>query len=216
MRIGALSLAVCALVWAADARAQVAVGGAAGASRQTEGVNDIPYLGPPFGGTSAGFLGLIDFPMGRRMTIGGEASLASALSGEQSQRSSPNTNAFTSRHRDSVFSAVLKFGTARDRLIHAAAAAGAGGAYRRTSREGTTASIFPPSVRTPYSATVSNFVLAYSLGGDVDVRITPRIRALALVRWHRLQDDDLSTDGVVKRGISSKILRVAVGAKYEF
>jgi hypothetical protein len=111
---------------------------------------------------------------------------------------------------------MVKFGIARERMVHGAVAAGAGGAYRRTAREGTTASIFPPSVRSPYTTTVSDFVAALTVGGDVDVRITSRIGALALVRWHRLLDDDRSPDGVVKRGVSSRILRVMAGATYRF
>jgi hypothetical protein len=199
-----------------EVEAQVTVGGAVGASTQSAGASDIPYLGPSFGGTSVAALGMIDFALGRYATIGGEASLASAISGEQSQRTSSNTNAFVSRHTDSIFSGVLKLGMPVGEAVHAAFVLGGGGAYRRTARQGTTASIFPPTSRSPFSDTVSDAVFAYTLGGDLDVGVTPRIRILGVVRWHRLLDDDRLSSGVVKRGVSSKILRYGVGAKFRF
>jgi hypothetical protein len=193
------------------ARAQTTIGVAAGASRQEAGDSDIPYLGPPFGGTSAAVLAMIDFRVAGNMTLGGEGSLATSITGDQSQRTASMTNAFTSRHSDSVFSGVVKIGTPIDRHLHAAFVAGGGAALRRTRREGTTASIFPPTARSPYSDSVSDLVFAYSLGGDIDVRITPRIRILGVVRWHRLLDDDRADGGVVKRGVASKILRAGAG-----
>jgi hypothetical protein len=181
MRIAAALVASFVLAVASDAHAQLNVGGVAGASHQEAGASDLPYLGPPFGGTSASLIGFVDVPLARRVTWGGEGSLAAAISGDQSQRAAPNTRAFTSRHRDSVFSGTLKLGTMIG-PAHAAIVAGAGTAYRRTSRAGTTASIFPPTQRQPYSDAVSDFAFAYTLGGDVDVRLTHRLRVLALVR----------------------------------
>jgi hypothetical protein len=201
---------------AADARAQTVVGGAIGASSQSAGASDIPYLGPPFGGDAVSGVGLIDFHLRGHFTIGGEASLAGPISGTQTQRTGTSSNAFESRHRDSVFSGVLKFGVPLGSRVRAAAAAGAGGAWRSTARSGTTASIFPPSSRQPFNDTLSDFVFAYTFGGDVDVRITDRVSALAIARWHRLRDDDLQSDGVVKRGISSNITRYGAGATWRF
>jgi hypothetical protein len=60
---------------------------------------------------------------------------------------------------------------------------------------------------------VSDVVFAYSLGGDVDLRLTSRIRILGVVRWYRLLDDDRADNGVVKRGVASKILRAGAGVK---
>jgi hypothetical protein len=201
---------------ARDARGQTTIGVAAGASRQEAGASDLPNLGPPFGGTSAAVLGMIDFHLAGHLTLGGEGSLATAITGNQSQRTSTNTNAFTSRHSDNIFSGVLKVGTSVDRRLHGAATVGGGAAWRRTKREGTTASLFPPSTRLPFSDTASDFVFAYSLGGDVDLRVTPRIRLLGLVRWYRLLDDDRADNGVVKRGVASKILRGGAGVKIGF
>ena len=59
-------------------------------------------------------------------------------------------------------------------------------------------------------------MLAYSLGGDIGVRLTDRVGVIAIGRWHRLRDDDLANDGVVKRGISSTIVRFGAGATFRF
>jgi hypothetical protein len=216
MRSAALVLVSFVLAAPTCAQAQTWAVAAVGSSTQGAGASDIPYLGPPFSGTSVSLVGGADFAIARSMTVGGEASLATAISGDQSQRTGTATNAFTSRHRDSVFSAVLKIGTPADARLHAAFVVGGGGAYRRTTREGTTASIFPPAARSPFSDVVSNVVFAYSLGGDVDVRLARRVRILVLARWHRLRDDDLLPDGVVRRGVASTVFRAGVGAKLAF
>jgi len=159
---------------------------------------------------------MIDFRLAGNITLGGEGSLATAITGDQSQRASTTTNAFTSRHSDSLFSGVLKVGTPIDRRLHAAAAVGAGVAWRRTKREGTTAPLFPPSARSPFNDTVSDAVFAYSFGGDVDFRVTPRLRILGVARWHRLRDDDRDSSGVVKRGVASNIFRAGAGVMIRF
>jgi hypothetical protein len=216
MRTIAIVLVPLLLVPARAARGQTTIGVAAGVSRQAAGASDIPFLGAPFGGTSGALIAMVDFRLAGLVTLGGEGSIATAISGDQSQRTSTATNAFTSRHSDSIFSGVLKIGTPLDRRLHAAFAAGAGAAYRRTAREGTTASLFPPTSRLPFSDTVSDAVFAYSLGGDVDFGVTPRIRILGVVRWHRLLDDDRAANGVVKRGVASTIFRAGAGATIRF
>ena len=214
---GALvALAMLVVVAPRDAHAQVTAGVAVGVSTQAAGESDLPYLGLPYGGTAVATLGMIDFAIARNVTVGGEASVAGSISGEQSQRASGATNAFISRHRDSVFSGVLKVGTPVDATLRAAVVVGAGPAYRRTARIGTTASIFPPSSRMPFSETVSDFVFAYSIGGDVEVRVARRVGILAVARWHRLKDNDRQSDGVVKRGVSSAIVRYGLGATVRF
>ena len=199
-----------------DTCAQVTAGVAVGASTQAAGDSGLPALGLPYGGTAVATLGLIDFAIARNVTVGGEASIAGTISGEQSQRVSAATNAFVSRHHDSVFSGVLKVGTPVDAPVRAAVVVGAGPAYRRTTRSGTTASIFPPSSRMPFSETVSDIVFAYSIGGDVEVRVARRVGILAVARWHRLKDNDRQSDGVVKRGVSSAIVRYGLGATVRF
>jgi len=216
MKTVAIVLMFVVCLAAREVRGQTTIGVAAGASRQEAGASDLPYLGPPFGGTSAAVLGMIDFRVAGIMTLGGEGSLATAITGDQSQRTSTTTNAFTSRHSDSVFSGVMKIGTRIDGRLHAAFAVGGGAALRRTKREGTTASIFPPTARSPFSDTVSDVVFAYTLGGDVDFRVTNRVRILGVVRWHRLLDDDRADNGVVKRGVASKIVRAGAGVTVRF
>jgi hypothetical protein len=217
MRIAAaIAAAALSVLPAQEARGQTTVGVAVGASHQEPGANDLPYLGPPFGGTSAALIGMVDHRIASAVAISGEASLASAISGDQSQRASPSTRAFTSRHSDSVFSGVVKVGTPIDRRVHGAFALGGGLAYRRTARDGTTAPLLPPSSRSPYNEVISDFVFAYSLGGDVDVRVSERIRILAVARWHHLHDDDLQDDGVVKRGVSSSVFRAGAGMSWRF
>jgi len=215
MRSAAL-IAVFVVAAAVDARAQVSVGVAAGGSRQEAGASDLPYLGPAYGGTAVALVGMVDFALSRWTSAGGEGSVAGTISGDQSQRTSSTTNAFTSRHRDSVFSGVFKIGTPADNRVHVAAAVGGGFAARRTAREGTSAPLFPPSARSPFTDIVSNVVFAYSLGGDVDVRATNRLRVIAVARWHRLRDDDKTDQGVTKRGVSSTIFRAGVGAAWRF
>src|SRR5262249_60894179 len=151
MRIAAvIAAAALSVLPARQAFGQTTVGVAVGASRQDPGANDIPYLGPPFGGTSAALIGMFDHQLGSHIAVGGEASLAAAISGDQSQRTNSATYAFTSHHRDSVFSGVFKIGTPIDRRLHGALALGAGLGYRRTSREGTMAPLIPPSAGVPY------------------------------------------------------------------
>ena len=201
---------------ARGAMAQTAVGGAVGVSNQAAGASDLPYLGRGFGGTAFAVLATIDRDVRRHLSIGGEVSTAAAITGDQSQRAAAATNAFESRHRDTVFSGTAKvFVPVGDRL-RVAAAGGAGAAWRRTARDGTTASLFPPASRSPFSETLSNFVFAYTFGADVTFRLAGRVSILALGRIHKLRDDDLQDDGVVRRGVSSTVYRAAVGAQWHF
>jgi hypothetical protein len=54
------------------------------------------------------------------------------------------------------------------------------------------------------------------LGADVTFRLAGRVSILALGRIHKLRDDDLQDDGVVRRGVSSTVYRAAVGAQWHF
>jgi len=201
---------------ALGADAQTVVGGAVGVSNQAAGASDLPYLGRGFGGTAFAAVATIDRDVRRHLSIGGEVSTAAAIAGDQSQRTAGATNAFESRHRDTVFSATAKVFAPIGNRLRVAAAGGAGTAWRRTSREGTTASLFPPASRSPFSETLSNFVFAYTVGADVTFRLAGRVSILALGRIHKLRDDDLQDDGVVRRGVSSMVYRAAVGAQWHF
>jgi hypothetical protein len=214
--ISAALTSIC-LVGVAKAEAQASVGATLGQSRQGEGVSDQPYLGPPFGGTSVAMLVMVDVPLAPRVTIGGEMSLAGTISGAQSQRAGLGaSNDFVSEHRDNVFSGMVTFWTPDGKPVRAALAGGAGIAQRHTVRTGTTRSSFPPFTSTPFSDTLSDVVLAYSLGVDIVVRVTDHVGVLASGRVHRLGDDDRLPDGVVDRGVSSTIYRYGGGLQIRF
>src|SRR4051794_30230451 len=110
-----------ALIAGVDAAAQPRVGAAVGVSSQAAGEGALPYLGRAFGGTAIAAIATIDRDFRRYVTIGGEVSTAGAISGDQSQRTSSNTNAFVSRHRDTVFSATAKFAVPIGERLRAAA-----------------------------------------------------------------------------------------------
>jgi hypothetical protein len=215
-RVRFVVLGTLVIVFAARGADAQTVGGAVGVSTQAAGASDLPYLGRGFGGTALAALAAVDRDVRRHLTIGGEVSTAAAITGDQSQRTSAATNAFESRHRDTVFSATAKFPVPIGGRLRVAAAGGAGGAWRRTSREGTTASLFPPASRSPFSETLSTFVFAYTFGADVTVRLTGRLSILALGRVHKLRDDDRLDDGVVRRGVSSTVYRAGVGGQWRF
>src|SRR5262245_46569322 len=216
MRLGPLLLALTIVLVADAAGAQTRVGGAVGVSSQAAGDSDLPYLGRGFGGTAVGVVATVDHDWTRQLTIGGEVSTAGEISGDQSQRASGATNAFVSHHRDTVFTATAKFGGGIGGGLRAAAVGGVGGAYRHTAREGTTASLQPPATRVPFSETVSDFVLAFTIGADVTFTISDRMAILVVGRLHQLRDDDRLADGVVARGVSSRIYRAGVGAQWKF
>ena|SRR5256885_6262626 len=199
-----------------DAVAQTRVGGVVGVSNQAAGESDLPALGFGFGGTALGVIATLDHDFRRHLTLGGELSTAGTISGDQSQRTTTNTNAFVSRHRDTVLSATAKFGVPFGGWFGAAIVGGAGGAYRHTMREGTTQSLFPPTSRSPFSDTVSNLVFAYTVGADVSIRLTSRVSVLAVGRRHQLRDDDRLQSGVVRRGVSSTVYRAGIGAQWRF
>src|SRR5262249_10849790 len=216
MRCGPPLLAIAIVFVASAAGAQTSVGGIVGVSNQPTGDSDLPYLGRGFGGPAVGVIAAIDHDWKRHLAIGGEVSPAGAISGDQSQRASGASNAFVSHHRDTVFSATAKLGAGIGGGVRLAAVGGAGGAYRHTFREGTTASLLPPASRTPFSETVSDFVFAFTLGADLTVSISDRLALLPVGRFHQLHDDDRLPDGVVARGVSSRIYRAGVGAQWRF
>jgi hypothetical protein len=217
MRGARLLFSTLIVVFAArGGAAQTVVGGTVGVSTQATGASDLPYLGRGFGGTALAAVGTFDRAFKRHLMLGAEVSTAAAITGDQSQRTNGATNAFESRHRDTVFSATAKFVVPDEGRVRFAGVAGAGTAWRRTSREGTTSSLFPPASRTPFSETLSNFVFAYTFGADVTLHLTGRLSILVLGRVHKLRDDDLQDDGVVRRGVSSTVYRAAAGAQWHF
>jgi hypothetical protein len=134
VRVLLLTLAVwksnAAIIRAAEP--PIAVAATLGLSSQTKGDSDLPYLGPPFGGTSLGGLVFVDVDVNSRLSVGGEISLGSELKGNQQQRASGGTNILRSRHRDSIFSGIVKLTTTNAGPVHVAAVAGVGVGWRHT------------------------------------------------------------------------------------
>src|SRR2546425_4675259 len=67
----------------------VTLGATVGASTQGAGKSDLPYLGPPFGGTTVGSIVFIDAERGTIWSVGVEMSLATAITGTQRSRGNP-------------------------------------------------------------------------------------------------------------------------------
>jgi len=171
---------ILALTAAADARAQVSAGAVIGIAQQGEGADDSPYLGPPFGGTSLAGIGMIDGAVSPRVSLGVEVSLAGDMNGTQDQRASGGNNHFVSAHHDTVFSAVLKFGSPAGDRVRVAAVGGGGIAQRHTDRSGTFATSFAITPIThPFEETVTDYVWALTAGVDVAATITDHVAILS-------------------------------------
>ena len=207
---------LCATVAANGASAQTFVGVAVGASTQGEGASDPPYLGPPFGGTSGAIVVMVDRAPARNVAWGGEVSLAGTISGMQSQRASGGNNVFVSDHRDTVFSGTVKVGTPFDAPAHLALALGGGVAQRHTSRTGAFGPEFGLRPSTPFNETLTDWVLALTVGADLSALLARHICVVGVARVHRLEDNDREPDGVVKRGVSSAIVRIGGGVQMRF
>jgi hypothetical protein len=204
---------------ASPADAQVTVGAAVGQSLQAEGTSDSPYLGPGFGGWSLAYIGMIDVAASSRVSLGGEISFAGDISGNQRQRVSAGTNVLLSDHHDTVFSLLAKIGTPDDRRVRVRAVIGGGVAQRHTERLGTLEpfnTMTPPLKHPPSLEVLSDSVPALTGGLDVSAGIGSRIAIVALVRLYQLKDDDRLPEGVVRRGVSSTIVRYGGGLQLRF
>jgi hypothetical protein len=214
MRLAAFFGAILAA--ASPAASQTFVGAAVGASMQGEGASDQPYLGPPFGGTSGAIVAMVEFAPARNVAFGGEVSLARAISGMQSQRASGGINTFVSEHRDSVFSGTFKVGTPFPAPVRVAFVLGAGVAERHTARTGAFDTQFGLRPSTLFSETLTDWVLALTVGADLGALLTRHVGLLGIARVHRLKDDDRRPDGVVNRGVSPAIVRLGGGVQLRF
>jgi hypothetical protein len=149
-------------------------------------------------------------------SLGAELSLAGDISGMQRQRVLGGDNDLVSRHHDTVVSGVVKFKAPPAGPFQINAVGGAGIAWRQTNRTGAFSSNRPPFMSTPVAETLSNAVLAASGGVDGVIALHQRLAILALVRVHLLGDKDRLPDGVLRRGVSSVIVRYGVGAQVRF
>jgi hypothetical protein len=194
----------------------IAVAATVGLSSQTKGDSDLPYLGPPFGGTSLSGVFFVDVDVSARLSVGGEVSLGSEVKGDQQQRVSGGTNLFSSRHHDTIFSGVAKFTMLNAGPAQVTAVLGAGLGWRHTIRDGSFRSDRPPFGTTPAEQTLSNAVFATTLGFDGIIAVSPRSALVWTGRFHLLNDDDRESSGVVRRGVSSRVFRFGGGGRFRF
>ena len=200
----------------ADADAQVTIGAALGQSHQGAGASDQPYLGPGFSGTAITGIGMVDAAVGSRVSVGGEVSLAGTISGVQSERVSGGSNSLVSEHRDTVFSGVLKVGTPATARVRGAAVIGGGLAQRHTDRDGTSSASIPPFTSGAVHETLSDVVWALTVGVDISAGIANHVALFGAGRLYQLKDGDHQADGLVRRGVSSTIVRYAGGLQIRF
>jgi len=209
------------VVWKSEAiiraaEPPIAVAATLGLSSQTKGDSDLPYLGPPFGGTTVAGMLFLDVDVNARLSVGGEVSLGSEFKGGQQQRVSAGTNSLRSRHHDSIFSGVLKVTTTNAGPVRVAAVAGVGLGWRRTVREGSFRSDLPPFTTTPVEQTLSDAVFTTTFGFDAVLAVSPRTALVWTGRFHLLNDDDRDPSGVVRRGVSSRVFRFGGGGQFSF
>jgi hypothetical protein len=202
---------------AADAEAQVSIGVAVGLSHQEAGAGDSPYLAPGFGGTGLSGIGMFDAAIHPRVSLGGEISLAGDITGQQTERAASGSNVLTSQHHDTIYSGVLKFGSRSSDRVRAAAVVGGGIAQRSTDRAGDfqPGGAFPSHGEAVHEV-LSDTVFAVTGGVDVAAGLNEHVALLVLGRVYILKDDDLLPDGVVHRGVSSVIYRLAGGVQIRF
>jgi hypothetical protein len=202
------------VTWAAERR--ISVGAALGGSTQPAGKSDRPYLGPGFGGTRLGFLAAAEARLSSSLGLAGEISLGGRISGSQQQRAPGGNNALLSQHRDRVLSLVLKLDAPAPERFHLALAGGAGLARRQTRRSGLFTPNSPPFSATPVAEELSSWDIALTGGIDGSVALDDRVSLVTMVRVHRILDDDRLPEGVVRRGVSSVIVRYGLGARVAF
>jgi len=207
---------VCAPGAGVSAAENTTIGAVLGGSTLPTGRSDQPYLGPGFGGTSLGFVVYAERALHPSISLAGEVSLASAITGSQRQRASGGDNTLMSEHHDTLLSVVAKAKAPAAKRFQIALAGGAGFARRQTSRSGTFTSATPPFASTPVAENLTNRVFALTGGVDGIVSVHKRLALVTNVRVHRLLDDDRRPDGVVRRGVSSVVLRYGLGAQVAF
>lgn len=191
-------------------------GSVLGASSQSEGASDRPYLGPGFGGTAPSAIVFGDAILRPMLSVGGEASFGGTITGQQSERVSGGSNQLLSRHRDWIFSAVVKAHSPATSIVQISAGGGVGLARRHTVRTGSFVQDFPPRAGGTVSETLEDNVVAFTGAVDAAVRVNGHLGLLALFRLYKLDDDDRLPDGVVKRGVSSVVVRYGVGGQLRF
>jgi hypothetical protein len=111
---------------------------------------------------------------------------------------------------------VVKIGAPLDRRVRASGVIGGGIAQRRTEREGTFGPFNPASPSSPFHASLSDYVLAFTVGIDVAVGLTNHAALVGVGRLYQLKGNDRDASGVVHRGVSSTIVRYGGGLQLRF
>ena len=158
----------------------------------------------------------VDRAAARHVAFGSELSLAASISGTQAQRAPGGSNTFVSEHRDTILSGTVKIGSPFAAPAHVAFVLGGGVAQRHTARTGAFNPEFGLRVSTPFGETLNDWVPAITLGADLGVSLARRVALFGVARVHALKDDDRLPDGVVKRGVSSAIVRLGGGVQMKF
>jgi hypothetical protein len=194
----------------------VVFGSVVGASSQAEGASDRPYLGPGFGGTALSAIVFGDANLRPKVSIGGEASFGGTITGQQAERVAGGSNQLLSRHRDWIFSAVLKAHSPASSMVQFSAGGGVGVARRHTVRTGNFMQDVPPRPGRTVSETLEDNVVAFTGAVDAALRVNGHLSLITLFRIYKLDDDDRLPDGVVKRGVSSLVARYGLGGQLRF
>ena len=194
-----------------------ALGGTIGLSSRPAGNDDSPYLYPGFGGTGVAGVVCVDVGLTPRLSVGGEISLAAAITASQSQRGPGGSYQLETRHSDTIFLGTLKFTPAASGRTSVAAVAGAGVARRHTERSGPLIGFTPglPPI-TSKDEELTDGVLTFGGGADVAVAVGERVDVLVLGRVYVLATNDRAPDGTVARGVSNFIVRFGAGARIRF
>jgi len=194
----------------------VHLGGVVGASSQAEGASDRPYLGPGFGGTAFSEMIFGDAILHPIISVGGEASLGGTITGQQFERVPGGANQLLSRHRDWIFSVLVKAHSRAASIIQMSVGGGVGLAHRHTVRTGNFVPDFPLRPSGTVSENLEDNIVAFTGAVDAVVRVNSHLGVVSLLRLYKLADDDRLPDGVVKRGVSSVVARYGVGGQLRF
>jgi hypothetical protein len=192
---------------ASSAAAQVAIGGTAGVSAQS---------GSGLSGSALGGVFFLDRGISGRLTVGGEASLADEISGRDRQFFPDGDITFDTQHHDSRFSGIVKARAVDWQRLHIGPALGLGAAWRHTSRQGVFRQYANPSNSQLVRETLSDVVLAATVGFDASITFGPRAALVWTGRMHFLHDDDRDEHGDVRRGVASNVFRFGGGARLAF
>ena len=212
-------LSVLLLVVAAPrmraAQPTTAVGVTAGISTQSRGAAD-GALAPALGGSTVGALLFVDRQLSDRIQVGAEVSVGANIDGHQQQRLANAVSDFTSRHEDTVVSALVKVNVSTYHALSVAAVGGPGVAVRRTARSGNMRTLNAPLTVSSVDESLVNEVFSATVGFDATIHVSPRTALVFAWRLSLLNDDDLGPGGEVRRAVGSSVSRFCGGGRYSF